>query len=157
DAHGLGGHLIGGSKSVFGISGTSFADMYQPGHLAGSPSQVEFVGKNSPQPNKTLYKDDWNNFGPAIGLSWNVPWLGKGKTVLRAGYGISYQGGGRGLSLDGIVGGVPGVTWLTVATNFQNMSQLNFPLSRGTPLQIVPVTDRTQNVSTFDDNTVAPY
>ena len=31
-------------------------------------------------------------FGPAIGLSWSLPWGGKEKTVVRAGYGISYQG-----------------------------------------------------------------
>jgi hypothetical protein len=90
-------------------------------------------------------------------LSWNLPWFGKDKTVLRAGYGMSYQGGGNGLALDGIVGGVPGVTWATTATNFPNLSSLAFPLSRGTPLQAVPLDDRTQNVSTFEDNLVAPY
>jgi hypothetical protein len=158
DEKGLGGHLIGGGTAgVFGISGTSFADMYQPGRLAGKLTAVEFVGKNSPQPDKQLYKDDWNNFAPAVGLSWNLPWFGKDKTVLRAGYGWSYQGGGRGLSLDGIVGGVPGVTWATTATNFLNASQLVFPLSRGTPLQPVGLYERTQNVSTFEDNTVSPY
>src|SRR5262249_42365463 len=158
DEKGLGGHLIGGGTAgVFGITGSNFADLYQPGHLAGALTAVEFVGKNSPQPGKQLYNDDWNNFAPAIGLSWNLPWFGKDKTVLRAGYGWNYQGGGRGLALDGIIGGVPGVTWLTTATNFQNASQLEFPLSRGTPLQAVGLYERTQNVSTFEDNLVSPY
>ena len=71
----------GGDSALLGISGPS-----------GSLTTVELVGKNSPNPNKQLYKDDWNNFAPAVGWSWSLPWWGKDKTVLRAGYGISYTG-----------------------------------------------------------------
>ena len=62
---------VGNGAGVFGISGTSFADLFQPGRQAGSPTVIELVGKNSPNPNKQIYKDDYNNFGPAIGLSWS--------------------------------------------------------------------------------------
>ena len=41
-------------------------------------------------PTNKLYNDDWNNFAPSFGLSWSLPWFGKDKTVLRAGYGWSY-------------------------------------------------------------------
>ena len=44
--------------------------------------------------------DDWNNFAPAVGFSWSLPWWGKDKTVLRVGYGWGYQGrfaGGNGV------------------------------------------------------------
>ncbi len=33
-------------------------------------------------------KTDWNNFGPRIGMAWDI--TGDGKTVIRSGYGLSY-------------------------------------------------------------------
>jgi hypothetical protein len=55
-------------------------------------TRVQFAGKHSPNPDALWYQDDWNNIAPAVGFSWSLPWFGKDKTVLRAGYGISYQG-----------------------------------------------------------------
>src|SRR6185503_326976 len=79
DNRGLAGRPTGGSSALCGIS-------------CGALTTVEFVGKNSPQPDKALSPDDWNNFAPAVGLSWSLPWFGQDKTVLRAGYGWSYTG-----------------------------------------------------------------
>jgi len=36
-----------------------------------------------------LYDSDWNNFSPRIGAAWDLD--GKGKTVLRAGWGLFYD------------------------------------------------------------------
>ena len=36
-----------------------------------------------------LYDRDWNNFSPRLGLAWNVK--GRGKTVVRAGWGLFYD------------------------------------------------------------------
>ncbi len=36
-----------------------------------------------------LYQRDWNNFSPRLGLAWDVN--GKGKTVVRAGWGMFYD------------------------------------------------------------------
>ena len=36
-----------------------------------------------------LYQRDWNNFSPRLGLAWDLN--GKGKTVLRAGWGLFYD------------------------------------------------------------------
>jgi hypothetical protein len=36
-----------------------------------------------------LYGRDWNNFSPRVGLAWNIH--GKGKTVVRAGWGLFYD------------------------------------------------------------------
>jgi hypothetical protein len=73
---------IGGSDAIFGLSGSGFADWYRPG-IRGGLTRMEFVGKHSPQPDKKLYRDDWNNFAPAVGLNWSLPWFGRDKTVLR--------------------------------------------------------------------------
>jgi hypothetical protein len=136
---------------------------------------VQFVGKNSTHEGILSNKNDWNNFAPAVGLSWNLPWWGKDKTVLRAGYGISFAGAARNfIAVDGVLGTVPGVnlgnagsgisytparftTLSTIGSNgympipFQ--SELNLS---GTALTPIPITsDRTQTISAYDR--VAPY
>ncbi len=49
----------------------------------------------------TLYRRDLNNFSPRIGLAWDV--TGKGKTVVRAGWGLFYDA----FSQDFFVGQLP--------------------------------------------------
>ena len=48
-----------------------------------------------------LYNGDWNNFSPRIGVAWDVG--GKGKTVVRAGWGLFYDA----FSQDFFVGQLP--------------------------------------------------
>ena len=48
-----------------------------------------------------LYNSDWNNFSPRIGVAWDVG--GKGKTVVRAGWGLFYDA----FSQDFFVGQLP--------------------------------------------------
>ncbi|PYS53959.1 MAG: hypothetical protein DMG13_10575, partial [Acidobacteria bacterium] len=134
-------------------------------------TQVQFVGKNSTHPDilPNLKGNDLNNWAPAVGLSWNIPWFGKDKTVLRSGYGISYQGALRNfITVDNTLGTVPGInlvgsggTGLTYTppsyTSISTMT-LPIPFPPGTPTSspfIVPTTDRTQTISTY--NRVAAY
>jgi hypothetical protein len=70
--------------------------------------QVEFIGPNSPNPNKTAWPKDKNNFGPAIGFSWQLPWFGEGKTTVRGGYQITYGTTTRdGVAVDTLLGSAP--------------------------------------------------
>src|SRR6185295_7118566 len=110
-------------------------------------------------PSKQIYSDDWNNVAPAVGFSWSLPWLGKDKTTLRGGYGISYQGGGRGLDLDNAISGMPG---LGDAPNFSpsgftDLSNVVLPLARNKPFQPVPLTQRNTTLTIWDPNYVSPY
>jgi hypothetical protein len=157
---------IGGTAGLFGLSGTSFADMWQPGKQAGSLTRVEWVGKHSPNPGRQLYNDDWNNFAPAVGFSWSLPWLGKEKTVLRAGYGTSYQGTtafNNGLNL--YLGGVPGgsttqnLTTLGLGANYYNLSTVPLPIPNPTeqPLFTWGLDRRSGTMAGFEDNRVTPY
>jgi hypothetical protein len=148
----------GNGAGVFGISGTGFADLFQPGRTVGSPTVVELVGKNSPHPNKQIYKDDYNNFAPAVGISWALPWFGKDKTTLRAGYGISYTGGGNGIKYDYTVNGAPGVNddETFTSSSLLNLTNVRLP-QRGVPFQPIGFSDRTKGVEAFDNNIVTPY
>ena len=150
---------VGGGKGLFGISGTSFADMYQPGLLQGTLMQTEPIGKGSVSPGKKAYKNDWNNLGPSLGLSWSLPWGGRDKTVLRAGYGISYQAIADYYLLDNIIGNLPATRWSTTFTSasYLDLTKVSLPLSYGPPYQTVPLTDRSQSIGFFDENRVVPY
>jgi hypothetical protein len=76
---------------------------------------MDFIGPNSPNPKQTAFKNDLNNFGPAVGFAWQVPWFGVGKTSIRGGYQRSFGGAGRNTSTIGngisaVLGSVPGNT-----------------------------------------------
>jgi len=81
---------VGGGNAMFGISGRSWDGWMKPGARA-DVTALQFVGKGSPNPDTPWYPNDWNNWGPAVGFSWQVPWFGEGKTTLRGGYQITYQ------------------------------------------------------------------
>ncbi len=153
--------LAGGSGAIFGLSGTSFADMFQPTRLNGSLTRVIPIGPKTDNPNLQLYKDDYNNFAPSAGLSWSLPWFGKNKTVLRLGYGLGYER--SPIYLTHTVSGMnPGYSEArTVASTTAaplSVSNFRLPLTPLTqPLELVPLTARTATVYSYDDNLRAPY
>jgi hypothetical protein len=163
EGHGLMARPKGGN--VFGLSGSSFADWYKPG-VRGTLTEYEFVGKYSPNPDVPLFNNDWNNFAPAVGFSWSLPGLRRA-TVLRAGYGVNYQGrlaGGDVLGVDINVGTAPGLNHFAsqAITNLADLSisSVKLPIQGRHPdgvLPVVPVTERTQGVVVYDVNQKNSY
>src|SRR4029453_14198345 len=110
-----------------------------------------------------LNQNDYKSFAPSFGLAWNVPWFGKGKTVLRTGYGIAYEGALRNfITVDGAINTVPGInliqggtglTWnaptATGGVPLTTLSNLTLPIPfpTGTPSQSpFPITTTTRNL-----------
>jgi hypothetical protein len=158
DTDGRTASLEGGTAGIFGLSGSSYADVYQPGRLNGSLTRVNLIGAGTANPDTRLYRDDFNNFAPAIGFSWQVPWFKKA-TVIRAGYGIAYERQSLRL-IDVVSGDQPGLRERVVfqSGNYLNLGNVSLPLATtGPPLTTIPVTDRAQTVRVFDQNLRTPY
>ena len=170
ERNGLTTALTGGGNALFGISGRSFEDWMRPGARADL-MEIIYVGPNSPNEDHKIHKRDTNNFGPAVGFAWQVPWGGAGKTTVRGGYQVQFLGGGRGFVLDTAIGNPPGssntANYIIPVTDpyFSLEKLVNTPSL--IPIQptflpsptstIIPVTDRTGLLNAFDPNYVAPY
>jgi hypothetical protein len=141
-----------------------------PGNLAFRSTctnlvEVQFVGKNSPNPGigANLRGNDMNNFAPSVGFAWNLPWFGREKTVIRAGYGMNFEGALRNfITVDGVIGTVPGINLVSGGSgrtyNPPGVLPLNgvtlpIPLAAGTPTTSpfpVPTTERSLGITTYD-------
>jgi hypothetical protein len=139
------------------------------GISCGALTASQFVGKNSPHPDVQLYKDDWNNFAPSVGLSYSLPWGGKDKTVIRAGYGWAYTGGAlksaNGI-LDAIAGAAPGAVELSGGngitfnpSGYTNLSNISLPIPHQyAPLSAVPINgQRSDTLAVYSTNRTTPY
>jgi hypothetical protein len=168
---------VGGGAAAFGISGRSF-DNYWNAPAVGSNgtataasydpalmTAVHFVGPNSPNPELSLWPKEYNNFGPSLGFSWQLPWFGEGKTTMRGGYQVTYQGGGRFSALEAVISYPPGstnnATYADPTNLYLDMTDLNpsvIPVTpTNTPLGTLRVTDRTQAMSVIDPDYKSPY
>ena len=168
EKNGLTTGLKGGGNALFGLSGRSFDDWMKPG-VRGELMELIYVGPNSPNPDLAIHKRDLNNFGPAVGFAWQVPWFGAGKTTVRGGYQLQFLGGGRGFVLDTAIGNPPGSSntascvacvssYFSLETLVANPSLIPvvptfLPKAAG---NVIPVTDRTGLLNAFDPNFLAP-
>ena len=155
----------GGGDALFGYSGRGFENWMRPGQR-GDLTKLIFVGPDSPNPDISAWDKDYNNFGPAIGFSWQVPWFGAGQTTVRGGYQVSYLlGGGRFSTLDTTLANPPGSSYTASFTGGPGMEYLDLrslpsispvPISV-TPMQPIPVDSRSVALTAFDSNYVTPY
>ncbi|PYS30403.1 MAG: hypothetical protein DMG11_05340 [Acidobacteria bacterium] len=155
---------IGGGAAAFGISGRSFNDWMSPGRRADL-TVFQYVGKNSPNPNIPWYPNDWNNFGPAVGFAWQVPWFGAGKTTVRGGCQVTYQIGDGYSSIvqeTSAPGSSQNVTYIgdSNANAYLDLTKLPslipVPVPTG-PLQPIDIRERSQGLFIPDPNLVTPY
>lgn len=159
---GVGLALQGGSGAIFGVSGTSFADLFQPNHQAGSQTLVRPIGPGTANPGDRYFEGDHNNFGPAVGLAWVLPghrWFSNGKTIFRGGYGVGFERNPIFLN-SSISGQEPGYSTLQVFVPFTqtNLSNIVLPLQPAAqPLAPIPFTDRNSSVYTLDSHLRTPY
>ena len=138
-----------GSAGAFGISGTSYANAFQPGAAAGSITQLQLVGPRSPNSGTSVYNPQYDTFLPDAGLSWSI---GKdNKTVLRAGYAMSSDRNSL-RNADTEVGSNPGMnTTITFQSGgLMNLGNVGVPFDPGQAMATVPLTDRTQTLRVFD-------
>ncbi len=163
DNNGLMPLPVGGPTRIFGISGNSFDGWMKPG-VRAEPTAMEFVGKNSPHPDESWYPNDWNNFGPAVGFAWQLPWLGAGKTTVRGGYQMTFNGGpsfnsitqenvAPGSTLQASYIGDSSTTYLDL-TKVPSLIPVPNIIK---PIQPVPLSDRTQQMYVPQPGFVNPY
>jgi len=139
------------------------------GISCGSLTTMQFVGKNSPHPGLQLYNDFYKGFAPSVGFSYSLPWLGKDKTIFRAGYGINYTGGAlksANTIVDYIAGAAPGAVEATGGAGitfnpatYTNMATLTLPiLQQFAPLTPDPINgSRSDTLYLFATKRVSPY
>ncbi len=101
--------LVNGFPDVFGVSGPN--NLFKPGTLTGSISSVQL------NKGRSWYNTDLHDFAPSVGVAWqpnnSIPLLksilpGNGKTVIRAGYSITYTREGFN-NFNSIAFGNPGI------------------------------------------------
>jgi hypothetical protein len=163
ETHGLMAAASGGPDAIWGISGSGFPDWMKPG-VRGSDTSSIYVGKNSPNANTPWYENDYNNFGPAIGFAWEVPWFGSGKTSIRGGYQLTYQIGQSGNNIfqeQAVPGSTDSITYTgDSSVTYIDLAKLPSIIpapSTVTPLQSIPTTSRSQQVYNPQRGVVTPY
>src|SRR6185436_3519500 len=157
---------VGGGDALFGYSGLGFNNWMQPGKR-GSDTQLTFVGPGSPNAGVSVWPKDYNNFGPAIGFAWQVPWFGAGQTSVRGGYQVAYLvGGGRFNTLNGPLANPPGSTYDAIysgtagSLEYMDLTSLSkvvpVPIT-AKPMAPISERDRTVNLTAIDPNYTTPY
>jgi hypothetical protein len=155
--------LKGGNNALYGYSGRSISDwMSGGGPQKGELTQTVLIGSGTDNPKQGIWPSDRNNWAPAIGFVWSPSWWGRDKTTIRGGYQIAYQLPGNSLSfIDLDVGNLPGFTAEPTDFGdgtFRDFSNITIPLAvKEKPFEVVPITQRAQNIALHDPNYTTPY
>ncbi len=153
EAHGNGQLVL---PSPFGISGSTYGALFSPG--ASQPGAGTLFTDLTVPNHQSFYNPDWNNFAPAVGLAYALPWFGKQKTVFRMGYSWAYQEKPAGL-FTAIESFMPGLTnTVPIApSTLTNLASLTLPVSPSAPVLGPLPFNRGQQTSFFDPNLRSPY
>jgi hypothetical protein len=166
---GLAARIVGDDKSFLNVACTSTIGVAYSSNCTNLTT-VQFVGKNSTHPELGTYVNgnDNNNFAPSVGFAWNLPWFGKGKTVIRSGYGINYEGALRNfITVDGVIGTVPGINHVSGGgglpfnpTTYTTLNTVTLPIpfpagTATTSPFLVTTRQRSLGITTY--NRVSPY
>jgi hypothetical protein len=110
-----------------------FSDFIPSGPNAGSLERVGPGGFNG------LYKPDYTNFSPRVSMAWDV--TGKGKTVLRAGYGLFFDA----FSQDMVLGHLPYPTFYAPGPAYNNIGPDPIQMANANPGAFGPNGDTSRN------------
>ncbi len=168
---GLTAGFLGGGNALFSMSGRTFNEAFWNPGTRAELSQQAYIGPDSANPDEHPYESDWNNFGPAVGFAYQLPFWGKGKTTIRGGYQMSYMPISRldsQFGASGVIGNVPGTyypnTFSGNSTNaFLSMANVSnyipVPVYAGyeAGMKMIPVSQRARTVSVYDPNFRNPY
>jgi hypothetical protein len=155
----------GGPAAAYGISGRSWDEAFWKPSVTPRADLTEllFVGPESPNPDQRPYPRDFNNFGPAVGFAYQLPWLGRGQTVLRGGYQLTYLQTGRAAAVEPIIANPPGSTYAdtyTINNQYIDLAHVSslIPVPQVVkPMKPFPLTERSQAISVYDSDFQAPY
>ena len=167
EGHGLTIVPVGGGSALFGVSGRSFDVWMRPdnGVDMSLMTQMEFVGPKTVNEGRSIYDKDYNNIGPAIGFSWQMPFFGSRPTTLRGGYQITYAGAGRLGNYSNYLFSNPG--FLNQALSQGPLDGTYFDTTNlpglvpvppsAAPMQPVPLLKTGQAMNAYEQNFKTPY
>ena len=159
EQNGLATNTTRGEAGIFSISGSGFENWFGNRRTDAGLTEVELVGKNSPNPDKLFWPQDRNNFAPSIGFSYSLP---DSRTIIRGGAGVNYAGAIQVLDYELSFGNVPGTVNIqriptSTYVDFDNVGTI-FPLSPSIqPFAPAKLTDRNADFDVNSDDRKTPY
>jgi hypothetical protein len=160
-------------NQVFGVSGPgNFFNPNAPAGIAPAVGVLDFVSGDTGIP---LYKDDWNNFAPFLGIAWSPDFKkgflhtifgSPGRSSIRLGYSVSYLHDGFTVISNALGTGTTNPGLIQSAANNSPtgvLQSLNGPAITINPFKI-PITDQqmflnnsSNSVWAIDPNLKIPY
>ncbi|MBZ5502143.1 MAG: TonB-dependent receptor [Acidobacteriia bacterium] len=160
-------HVIPRVTLNYGLRWDFYGIVAERGHLFSNfDTTTGALVRVGPGGLSNLYKPDYRNFAPRVGIAWDV--LGKGKTVIRAGFGMFYDA----FSQDMFLGHLPYPTFYAPGPAYNNIGPnpvqqalfVGGPITPGVPVYGTPSCGTDEggsfhecDIFGFDRNIKTPY